>query len=56
MKTAFAGSRFNEPETLLEGINDFLGSIQVSELTAVFHGWVERVRWAIVHNGDYYPS
>jgi hypothetical protein len=38
MKTALAGSRFNEPEALLEGINDFLGSIKVSELTAVFHG------------------
>jgi hypothetical protein len=25
-------------------------------LTVVFHGWVERVRWVIEHNGDYYPS
>jgi hypothetical protein len=56
MKTALAGSRFTEPRALLEGINDFLGSIEVSELTVVFHGWVERVRWVIEHNGDYYPS
>jgi hypothetical protein len=40
MKTELAGSRFTEPEALLEGINDFLGSMEVSELTAVFHGWV----------------
>jgi hypothetical protein len=56
MKTALAGSRFTEPEALLEGINHFLGSIENSELTAIFHGSVERVRWIIEHNGDYYPS
>jgi histone-lysine N-methyltransferase SETMAR len=56
MKSALPPSRFTELEALLKGINDFLGSIEVSELAAVFRGRVEQVRWVIEHNGDYYPS
>jgi hypothetical protein len=56
MKTALIGLRFTEPEAVLKGINDFLGRIEISELTAVFHGWVKRVRWIIEQNGDLYPN
>jgi hypothetical protein len=32
------------------------GVIPVAELTAVFEGWIDRVRWVIAHNGQYSSS
>jgi hypothetical protein len=30
--------------------------IPAVELTAVFEGWIDRVRWITVHNGQYYSD
>jgi hypothetical protein len=45
-----------EPEELLEGVREFLEGIPAAELTAVFEGWIDRVRRVIAHNGQYYRS
>jgi hypothetical protein len=54
MKIALEGSHFKEPENLLETITEFLKEMHSSKLMIVFHHWIERVRWVIEHNGDYY--
>jgi transposase len=54
VKTELVGQTFDEPEQLLEGITEFLNKIQTPEVVAVFSHWVERVRWVLENNGDYY--
>jgi hypothetical protein len=54
VKAGLAGQSFAGPEGLCEGIMAFLGEGQVSELKLVFHDWVERIRYALDHNRDYY--
>jgi hypothetical protein len=54
MKAALAGWAFDRPEELLDAITPFLKEIQVSDLKSAFQHWVERVRWVLSHNGDYY--
>jgi hypothetical protein len=54
IKTGLAGSNFAEPEELLEDIREFMEGISAAELTAVFEGWIDRVRWVIAHNKQYY--
>jgi hypothetical protein len=44
IKTALTGAKFDEPEQLLNAITEFLNTISVEELRAVFDEWVERVR------------
>jgi hypothetical protein len=56
IKTGLAGRIFAEPEELLEDIREFLEGIPAAELPAVFEGWIDRVRWVIAHNGQYYRS
>jgi hypothetical protein len=56
IKTGLAGRSFTEPEELLEGVRELLEGIPAAELTAVFEGWVDRVRWVIAHNEQYYSS
>jgi hypothetical protein len=51
-----AGRSFAKPEELLEGVRGFLEGIPAAELTAVFEGWIDRVRLVIAHNGQYYSS
>jgi histone-lysine N-methyltransferase SETMAR len=53
-KTSLVGRAFNEPEQLLEAITEFLNEIHPPEVVAVFRHWVERVRWVLENNGDYY--
>jgi hypothetical protein len=54
VKNLFLAQTFNEPEQLLETITEFLNAIQPPEVAAVFSHWVERVRWVLENNGDYY--
>jgi hypothetical protein len=54
MKAGLAGQSFAEPEEILEGRVAFLEEVQISELRLVFHDRVERIRWVLDHNGDYY--
>jgi hypothetical protein len=56
VKSALNGSKFEEPDELLQGIHDFLNEVQGSELMIVFHHWIERVRWVIEHYGNYYQD
>jgi hypothetical protein len=56
IKTGLAGRSFTEPEELLEGVWEFLEGIRAAELTAVFEGWIDRVKWVIAHNGRSYSS
>jgi hypothetical protein len=58
-KTGLAGRSFAEPEELfelLEGVLEFLEGIPAAELTVVSEGWINRVRWVIAHNEQYYGS
>jgi hypothetical protein len=54
--TGPAGRSFAEPETLFEGVREFLEGIYSAESTAVLEDWVDRVRWVIAHNGQYYSN
>jgi hypothetical protein len=45
---------FDEPEQLPEAITKFLDEIEPPEVVATFSHWVERVRWVLENNGDYY--
>jgi hypothetical protein len=54
VKNSLAGRMFDEPEQLREAITAFLDEIHLSELEVVFSHWVERVRWILKNNGDYY--
>jgi hypothetical protein len=38
----------------LEAIAEFLNEIQPPEVVAVFNHWLERARWVLENNGDYY--
>jgi hypothetical protein len=54
MKAALAGHAPDRPEELLDAITTFREEIQLSELESSFQDWVERDRWVLSHNGDYY--
>jgi hypothetical protein len=54
VKTSLVGQTFDEPEQLLDAITEFLNEIQPPAVVAVFNHWVERVRWVLENNGDYY--
>jgi histone-lysine N-methyltransferase SETMAR len=54
LKTSLAGRMFDEPGELLDGIRSFLEEVRPSELQIVFSHWIERVRWVLANNGDYY--
>jgi hypothetical protein len=56
VKSALNGSKFEGPDELLQGIHDFFNEVQGSELMMVFQHWIERVRWVIEHDGDYYQN
>jgi hypothetical protein len=51
IKTALAGAKFDGPEKLVNAITEFLNTISVEELRAVFDEWVERVRWVPENEG-----
>jgi hypothetical protein len=54
VKTSLVGQTFDEPEQLPEAITELLNQIQPPEVVAVFSHWVERMRWVLENNGDYY--
>jgi hypothetical protein len=54
VKNSLAGRTFDVPEQLLEAIIGLLDEIQPSELDVVFSHWIERIRWVLENNGDYY--
>jgi hypothetical protein len=54
VKTSLVGQTFDEPDQLREAITEFLNEIQPPEVLAVFSRWVERVRWVLETNADYY--
>jgi hypothetical protein len=56
IKIGVAGRSSADPEGLLEGVLEFLERIPAAELTVVLEGWIDRVRWVIGHNGQYYSS
>jgi hypothetical protein len=56
MKTGLARPSFAEPEEVLEGVREFLEGIPADELTVVFEGWFDRVKWVITRNGQYYSG
>jgi hypothetical protein len=56
MKVSLAGKSFSRPEELLDCINAFLEEIHGAELTVVFHEWIERLKWVLDHDGDYYQE
>jgi hypothetical protein len=48
------GRTFDEPEQFLEAITEFLDEIHPSELEIVFSDWIQRVRWVLENNQNYY--
>jgi hypothetical protein len=54
VQSALNGFKFEGSDELLQGIHDFLNEVQGSELMMVFQHWIERARWIIEHDGDYY--
>jgi hypothetical protein len=54
VKGALAGQQFTEPFAIFDGIQAFLDEIQRSELEHVFHHWIERVRWVLGNDEDYF--
>jgi hypothetical protein len=50
-EVGLTGRSFAEPEQLLEGAQEFLEG-----RTAIFEGWMNRVKWVIAHNGHYYSN
>jgi hypothetical protein len=52
VKTALDGGGFAEPEELFEGVREFREGIPAAELTAIFEGWINRMRWVIAHRGN----
>jgi hypothetical protein len=54
VKASLVGQTFDEPDQLLEVITEFLNEIQPLGVVAVFSHWVERVRWVLENNGNYY--
>jgi hypothetical protein len=56
IKTLLAGRVFNDADELLRAITEFLTEIHRSELQFVFHHWIERVKWVLADNGDYYQE
>jgi histone-lysine N-methyltransferase SETMAR len=54
LKNSLAGRMFDDPEELLDGTTSFLEEVHPSELQVVFSHLVERVRWVLENNGDYY--
>jgi histone-lysine N-methyltransferase SETMAR len=56
VKTSLVGQSFDKPEQLLEATTEFLNEIQPPEVVVVFSHWVERVRWVLENNGDYYQE
>jgi hypothetical protein len=47
---------FDDPEELLDDMTSLLDEVQPSELHVVFSSWVERARWVLEQNGDYYQE
>jgi hypothetical protein len=56
IETGLGGRGFAEPDELFEGIQKFLEGIPAAKLTAVFEGWIDRVRWVIAHSGQCYRN
>jgi histone-lysine N-methyltransferase SETMAR len=54
VKAALVGQRFEEPEELPEADAESLNEIQRLELKLAFSHWLERVRWVLANNGDWY--
>jgi hypothetical protein len=54
MKAAFGAQQFGRPDDLLSCIQTFLEQIPRSELELVFHHWIERARWVLQNDGDYF--
>jgi hypothetical protein len=54
VKNSLAGRTFDKAEQLLEAITEFLDEIQPSKLEVVLSHWIERFRWVLENNGDYY--
>jgi histone-lysine N-methyltransferase SETMAR len=55
IKTGLAGRSVVEPEELLElleGVRAFLEGIPAGELTVVFEGGIDQVKWVVAHNGQ----
>lgn len=48
------GHSFNAPEELFEAIIEILDSISTEKRKEVFDHWIDRCKWIINHNGDYY--
>jgi hypothetical protein len=56
MKSALTGCNLTETDALFEAIRDFWVTISEEELKSVFDSEIERVRWMIAHNGEYYQG
>jgi hypothetical protein len=56
IKASFAGQQVAGPHDLLSGIRTFGEEIQTSELGFVFHRRIERVRWVLENDGDYFDE
>jgi hypothetical protein len=54
VKTLPVCQTFDEPEQLPEAIAEFLNGVRPPEVVAIFSHWVERVRWILENNRDYY--
>jgi hypothetical protein len=56
VSTGLTDRSFAGPEELLGVVREFLEGIPADELTAIFDGWIGRVRSAIAHDGHCYSS
>jgi hypothetical protein len=54
MKGALLRKHFTGPAGLFNGIQSFLNEIHSSELEHLFRHWINRVRWVMENEGDYF--
>jgi hypothetical protein len=53
-KTSFRDLQFDSPEAIIEHLSDLFDGLTFDELQSVFHEWIQRLRWVIDHEGDYF--
>jgi hypothetical protein len=54
IKTSLGGRVFNDADEVLDAVIELLNEIQPSKLPLIFHHWIQRVKWLLATNGDYY--
>jgi histone-lysine N-methyltransferase SETMAR len=51
-KTALQNRRLTDADAVIEALTDLFDNVSFEELQNVFQNWIERLEWAIKHNGE----